>query len=79
MSLDDAKEQAQLLGVKYSLLSIESMFEATLATLKNEFAGRPPDALVPRGGDPPYPPMSARAGPIAKTAILSGPLGQTGP
>ncbi|MFL6602964.1 MAG: NAD+ synthase [Steroidobacteraceae bacterium] len=44
MSLDDAKEQAQLLGVKYSLLSIESMFEATLATLKNEFAGRPPDA-----------------------------------
>jgi NAD+ synthase (glutamine-hydrolysing) len=44
MSLDDAKEQAQLLRVKYSLLSIESMFEATLATLKNEFAGRPPDA-----------------------------------
>jgi NAD+ synthase (glutamine-hydrolysing) len=44
MSLDDAKEQAQLLGVKYTLLSIESMFEATLATLKNEFAGRPPDA-----------------------------------
>jgi NAD+ synthase (glutamine-hydrolysing) len=44
MSLDDAQEQAQLLGVKYSLLSIESMFEATLATLKNEFAGRPPDA-----------------------------------
>src|SRR5712671_1087952 len=44
MSLDDAREQAQLLGVKYSLLSIESMFEATLATLKSEFAGRPPDA-----------------------------------
>jgi NAD+ synthase (glutamine-hydrolysing) len=44
MSLDDAQEQARLLGVKYSLLSIESMFEATLATLKNEFAGRPPDA-----------------------------------
>jgi len=44
MSLDDAREQAQLLGVKYSVLSIESMFEATLATLKNEFAGRPPDA-----------------------------------
>jgi NAD+ synthase (glutamine-hydrolysing) len=44
MSLDDAQEQAQLLGVKYSVLSIESMFEATLATLKNEFAGRPPDA-----------------------------------
>ena len=44
MSLDDAQEQARLLGVKYSILSIESMFEATLATLKNEFAGRPPDA-----------------------------------
>jgi len=44
MSLDDAKEQAQLLGVKYSVLSIENMFEATLATLKDEFAGRPPDA-----------------------------------
>ncbi|HEY2401555.1 MAG TPA: nitrilase-related carbon-nitrogen hydrolase, partial [Steroidobacteraceae bacterium] len=40
MSLDDAKEQARLLGVEYSLLSIENMFEATLATLKDEFAGR---------------------------------------
>ncbi len=44
IAVDAAREQAQLLGVKYSLLSIESMFEATLATLKNEFAGRPPDA-----------------------------------
>ena len=44
MSLQDAQEQARSLGVKYSTLSIESMFEATLATLKNEFAGRPPDA-----------------------------------
>lgn len=44
MSLDDAKEQARLLGVEYSLLSIENMFEATLATLKDEFAGRPADA-----------------------------------
>jgi NAD+ synthase (glutamine-hydrolysing) len=44
MSLDDAQEQARLLGVQYSLLSIENMFEATLATLKDEFAGRPPDA-----------------------------------
>jgi NAD+ synthase (glutamine-hydrolysing) len=44
MSIDDAREQARLLGVKYSLLSIESMFETTLATLKDEFAGRPPDA-----------------------------------
>jgi NAD+ synthase (glutamine-hydrolysing) len=44
MSLDDARAQAQMLGVKYSVLPIEGMFEATLATLKDEFAGRPPDA-----------------------------------
>src|SRR5215469_1785243 len=44
MSLEDARQQAQLLGVKYSVLSIEGMFEATLATLKEEFAGRPADA-----------------------------------
>lgn len=44
MSLDDAQEQAELLGVEYSILSIENMFEATLATLKDEFAGRPADA-----------------------------------
>ena len=44
MSLEDARQQAQILGVRYSVLSIESMFEATLATLKDEFAGRPPDA-----------------------------------
>jgi NAD+ synthase (glutamine-hydrolysing) len=44
MSLTDARAQAQLLGVKYGVLSIENMFEATLATLKGEFAGRTPDA-----------------------------------
>jgi NAD+ synthase (glutamine-hydrolysing) len=44
MSLDDAREQAQLLGVQYSVLSIEGMFEATQATLKQEFAGRAADA-----------------------------------
>jgi NAD+ synthase (glutamine-hydrolysing) len=44
MSLEDAAEEARLLGVRYSELSIEGMFEATLATLKDEFAGRPPDA-----------------------------------
>ena len=44
MSLADAEEQAQTLGVKYSVLSIEGMFEATLATLEDEFAGRPADA-----------------------------------
>jgi NAD+ synthase (glutamine-hydrolysing) len=43
MSVGDAEEQARALGVKYSKLSIEGMFEATLATLKDEFAGRAPD------------------------------------
>src|SRR5579862_9063336 len=31
MSLEDAREQAQLMGVRYAVLSIENMFEATLA------------------------------------------------
>ena len=31
------------LKVKHSEISIEGMFEATLAALKDEFAGRPPD------------------------------------
>ncbi len=44
MSLADARAQAEMLQVKYSVLSIENMFEATLATLKGEFAGRAPDA-----------------------------------
>jgi len=44
ISLEDAQQQAQLLNVKYSVLSIEGMFEATLATLRQEFAGRPADA-----------------------------------
>jgi NAD+ synthase (glutamine-hydrolysing) len=44
MSLADAREQAQILGVTYSVLSIEGMFEATLATLSNEFGDRAPDA-----------------------------------
>ena len=43
MSRDDAARQASWLKVKHSEISIEGMFEATLAALKNEFAGRPPD------------------------------------
>jgi NAD+ synthase (glutamine-hydrolysing) len=43
MSRDDAAEQAQLLGVRYDVLSIEPMFEPTLAVLKDVFAGFPPD------------------------------------
>ena len=43
MSKDDAALQARLLKVKHSEISIEGMFEATLAALKDEFAGRAPD------------------------------------
>src|SRR6202166_2530357 len=43
MSKDDAALQAQWLGVEHSEISIEGIFEATLAALKDEFAGRPPD------------------------------------
>jgi len=44
MSLEDAAEQARTLGVRYRVLSIEALFESTLATLAGEFAGRAPDA-----------------------------------
>jgi NAD+ synthase (glutamine-hydrolysing) len=43
MSKDDAAEQASWLKVKHSEISIEGMFEATLAALKDEFAGKLPD------------------------------------
>jgi len=44
MSLDDASGQARMLGVSLSSISIEDMFEVTLRALKDEFAGRKPDA-----------------------------------
>ena len=43
MSKDDAALQARNLHVQHSEISIEGMFEATLAALKHEFAGRKPD------------------------------------
>jgi NAD+ synthase (glutamine-hydrolysing) len=43
MSKDDAALQAAWLHVKHSEISIEGMFEATLAALRHEFAGRAPD------------------------------------
>jgi hypothetical protein len=33
--------------------------------------------VIPRGDDPPYPPVSAWSGLIAKTAIISGPPKRT--
>jgi NAD+ synthase (glutamine-hydrolysing) len=44
MSVQDAAEQAKALGVKYSLISIEGMFEATLSALHAEFAGKSADS-----------------------------------
>ncbi len=44
MSVEDAAEEARTLGVASSIISIESMFEATLGALAGEFAGRPPDS-----------------------------------
>ena len=44
MSRDDAAAQARAMGVQFSSISIEGMFESTLAALKHEFAGRPVDA-----------------------------------
>ncbi len=43
MSREDAALQSSWLGVKHSEISIEGMFEATLAALAGEFAGYPPD------------------------------------
>ena len=39
LSLEDAKKEAQTLGVEYHVIPIESMFEATLNTLADEFKG----------------------------------------
>jgi NAD+ synthase (glutamine-hydrolysing) len=44
MSVEDAREQIHRQGVKHSLISIEGMFEATLAALKDEFADTAPDS-----------------------------------
>jgi NAD+ synthase (glutamine-hydrolysing) len=44
MSIDDAEAMAKGLGVRYSVISIEGMYEATLAALKEEFAGKPVDS-----------------------------------
>jgi NAD+ synthase (glutamine-hydrolysing) len=43
MSLDDARAQAEKMGVKYSVLPIGEMMKAAEATLREEFAGRKAD------------------------------------
>ncbi len=44
ISLTDAEEQAKLLGVKYHILEIETVFKTFLQTLQQKFAGLPVDA-----------------------------------
>jgi NAD+ synthase (glutamine-hydrolysing) len=44
MSLEDSQATARALGVRYSVISIEGMFTATLDALKDVFAGTQPDA-----------------------------------
>lgn len=39
MSLDDAEEEANILGVKYKVRPIEAMYNAFMATLEEDFAG----------------------------------------
>jgi NAD+ synthase (glutamine-hydrolysing) len=43
MSLEDARFQATALGVKYSFIPIDPMFESFLGALKEEFKGMEPD------------------------------------
>jgi len=44
MSEKDAAAMTRGLGVKYSVIPIEGMYQATLAALEREFRGRAPDA-----------------------------------
>ena len=39
MSLDDAAEQAEILGVKYSVIPIEPIYNSYMAALEEEFSG----------------------------------------
>jgi NAD+ synthase (glutamine-hydrolysing) len=43
MSLEDAEQLARALGVRYSVIPIEPMYEAFLASLAEAFRGRAPD------------------------------------
>jgi NAD+ synthase (glutamine-hydrolysing) len=43
MSMEDAKQQAFLLGVRYDVIPIEPIYEATVGVLADVFSGRKPD------------------------------------
>ena len=44
ISLDDARDMARMVGVRYDEIAIEPMFQSMLAALAGEFRGRPVDA-----------------------------------
>ncbi|MBK9605661.1 MAG: NAD+ synthase [Betaproteobacteria bacterium] len=44
ISLDDARDMARLVGVRYDEIAIEPMFQSMLGALAGEFRGRPADA-----------------------------------
>lgn len=44
MSLDDARAEAEILGVQYDIIPIETVFEEFLGLLGGVFAGKEPDA-----------------------------------
>jgi NAD+ synthase (glutamine-hydrolysing) len=43
MSVEDAAEQSDIMGVSHKVISIESIYEAFMASLEGEFAGTSPD------------------------------------
>ncbi|SEG76819.1 NAD+ synthase [Marinobacterium lutimaris] len=43
MSVEDAAAEADLLGIRHSVISIEPMYESFMAALADEFAGTKPD------------------------------------
>jgi NAD+ synthase (glutamine-hydrolysing) len=43
MSLDDAQEMADILGIAHSVVAIDSLFEQFVDTLSEQFAGKPAD------------------------------------
>lgn len=43
MSIEDAREEAETLGINFQIIEIEPVFKAFLSSLKDEFAGKPVD------------------------------------
>ena len=43
MSIDDAQQEAEALGIEFRVIPIETVFKAFLASLEEEFAGTDPD------------------------------------